>query len=442
MTASQALGSLPVMSTGAWYEDRPLELPAPRSWRVTSHDPAVPQPLDDAAIAAAFATPVGPGLRELARGRRRPLIIVDDLTRPTPVDRLLPRVFAELQSAGIDPPDVSIMVATGAHGAASREASLRKIGAAGARSRVLPHDDLGEVVQLGHTSFGSRVDVDPEVMRSDLLIGIGGIYPQNSAAFGGGAKLVLGVLGRRSIEDLHFGHPSDDGRYDIDNDFRRDVGEMARMTRLAFSVSALVDRHRRLIWLGIGDHEAYYPGGVAEAKRMFTCAKPGEADVVIANAYPMDVSATFMRSKGIIPLLHARAGASRILIAACNEGVGHHGLFPLKPRRGLGADLQTLRRQLRYSPSKLPGLLMGRARSALPAAVHSPKHGGEPRANEILCFITSPSADLREGDVPGMRLFRDWDRVIETVAAEQAASSALEVHVYPCSPLQILGDDT
>jgi hypothetical protein len=286
------------------------------------------------------------------------------------------------------------------------------------------------------------VEIDPEVMRSDLLIGIGGIYPQNSAAFGGGAKLVLGVLGRRSIEDLHFGHPTDDGRYDIDNDFRRDVAEMARMARLAFSVSAMVDQHRRLIWLGVGDQEAYYAGGVAEAKRMFTTAKPTGADVVIANAYPMDVSATFMRSKGVIPLLHARPGASRILIAACNEGLGHHGLFPLKPHRGLRADLQTLRRQLRYSPGKLPGLLLGRARSALPARGPAPKQPGEPRANGILCFIASPSADLRDGDVPGMTLFRDWDRVVETVAAEQAGSSDLQVHLYPCSPLQILGDGT
>ena len=112
MTVNSAAHTLPMMSTGAWYEDRPFELPTPRSWRVTAHDPAVPQPLDDAAIAAAFAAPVGPRLRELARGRRRPLIIVDDLTRPTPVDRLLPQVLAELRSAGIDPPDAGRLAET------------------------------------------------------------------------------------------------------------------------------------------------------------------------------------------------------------------------------------------------------------------------------------------------------------------------------------------
>ena len=57
----------------------------------------------------------------------------------------------------------------------------------------------------------------------------------------------------------------------------------------------------------------------------------GDADVVISAAYPIDVSLTFMRSKGIIPLLHAAPGASRVLVAACPEGVGHHGLFPFVP---------------------------------------------------------------------------------------------------------------
>ena len=51
-----------------------------------------------------------------------------------------------------------------------------------------------------------------------------------------------------------------DGRYDIDNDFRRDVGEMARMAGLRFSVSAMVDQDRRLVWLKAGDHDVVIEG--------------------------------------------------------------------------------------------------------------------------------------------------------------------------------------
>ena len=432
---------LPPISTGAWYDERQIELDVPESWQVRVHRPDLPPPMDDPAIKAAINDPLGmPPLRELAAGRRRPLLLVDDLTRPTPVGRILPHVLAELERAGIAGSEVSIMCATGTHGPASREAILRKVGGAGSECRLLSHDDLGASVRLGRTSFGSHVEVDPEVARSDLLIGVGGIYPQNSAAFGGGAKMILGALSRRSIEDLHFGHPTDDGRYDIDNDFRRDVGEMARMAGLRFSVSAMVDEDRRLVWLQAGDHEAYYAGAVSEAKRMFSAPRPSHADVVIANAFPMDVSATFMYSKGVIPLTYARPGASRILIAACSEGIGHHGLFPLNRRRGLSADLTVLRRQLRYSPRSVPRLVLNRARQVLRVGGATERSGpASPVASQpIICFVTSNGSGLRQGDLPGMRLLEDWGAVTAAVVEEQEGRSDLQVDLYPCSPLQLM----
>ena len=435
------MSTLPPISTGAWYDERYIQLEAPAGWRVAVHLPDVPPPLEDAAIKATIDAPVGlPPLRELAAGRHRPLLLVDDLTRPTPVDRILPHVLAELEQAGIPAPQVSIMSATGTHGPASREAILRKVGSAGGACRVLGHDDLGRSIDLGRTSFGSHVEVDPEVAQSDLLIGLGGIYPQNSAAFGGGAKMILGVLSRRSIEDLHFGHPSDDGRYDIDNDFRRDVGEMAQMAGLRFSISAMVDQDRRLVWLNAGDHEAYYAPAVLEAKRMFTAPRPSQSDVVIANAFPMDVSATFMHSKGIIPLLYARPGASRVLIAACSEGIGHHGLFPLTRRAGLAADLAVLRRQLRYSPGTVPALILNRGRRALRMGADGERTeaAGQTRARQIICFVTSKTTGLRPGDLPNMRLFDDWSAVVSAVMEEQAGEGSQLVDLYPCSPLQLM----
>ena len=416
-----------------------MTLDVPPNWRVRMHVPAVPAPLPDSAIASAIADPVGIApLRELAAGRRRPLILVDDLTRPTPVDRLLPHVLAELQAAGIAPADVGIISATGTHGPASRESILRKVGKAGAACRLVAHDDLGPNVRIGRTSFGSRVEVDPEVAQSDLLIGIGGIYPQNTAAFGGGAKMILGALSRHSIEDLHFGHPSDDGRYDIANDFRKDVGEMALLAGLEFSISAMVDHNRQLVWLRAGDHAAYYTGAVDEAKRMFAAPAASQADVVIANAYPMDVSATFMRSKGVVPLLHARRGASRILIAACSEGIGHHGLFPLVPDSGASALVSKIRRQLRYDPRSLPGTVLKRAHAVLARRAVESEPDRVPDARQILCYVTSPTSGLRDGDIPAMRLLDSWEAVVTAVTTEQAGKPELDVEVYVCSPLQIM----
>src|SRR5919201_5568277 len=90
------------LSTSAWYGDRPLELPFPRHWDITTWWPATPAPLTDDQIAAALERPVGQRpIRELASAASRPAVIVDDLTRPTPVARIFPHLLRQLADAGV-----------------------------------------------------------------------------------------------------------------------------------------------------------------------------------------------------------------------------------------------------------------------------------------------------------------------------------------------------
>jgi lactate racemase len=312
------------LRTAAWYGDRPLPLELPAGWRVTTLRPSTPPPLDDHQIALALERPVGqPPLRELARGRSRPLVIVDDPTRPTPAGRVLPVVLRHLAEAGIPAGAVRVLVATGTHGPPRPEALAAKVGPeAAAACRLLVHDHTRGLARVGRTSFGTPVLVNREVLASDLVIGVGGIYPQHSTGFGGGAKLALGVLGKRSIVALHYRHPSMDGSYEVGNDFRRDLDQVAAMVGLHTSVSVHVDADRRPVRVVCGDHRRSYPETVAFSQRAYRAPGPGSADVVIANAYPIDVSLTFMRSKGITPLLLAKPGASRVLVSACSEGGG------------------------------------------------------------------------------------------------------------------------
>ena len=58
-------------------------------------------------------------------------------------------------------------------------------------------------------------------------MGIGGVYPNYTAGFGGGSKLVLGVLGYRSIKDLHFRHRGMGwGRHEEGDPLRTDLNEI------------------------------------------------------------------------------------------------------------------------------------------------------------------------------------------------------------------------
>ena len=446
----------PSLGTAAWYGDLRFALPVPRDWNVTVHEPVLPPPLGADEIAGAIRAPVGaPPLRELASGAARVAVVVDDLTRPTPVASILPVVLDELDVAGVDRTGVTVVVATGTHGRASADAIARKLGDAARGCRTIAHDDRAGGVRAGRTSRGTTVVVDRVVAAADLVIGIGGVYPQHSTGFGGGSKIVLGVLNRSTIAQLHFRHPSMDGRYTVENAFRADLDEIADLVGLRWSVLAHVDAGRRIVRLVAGDPRRTYPGAASFSRTAFAAPPPGDADVVIANAYPIDTSATFMRSKGIIPLLHARSGASRVLLAACPEGIGHHGLFPFETPTRVGAvrrritmtrargwpEVVRLARAVAVRGSRAAGRRL-HARTGPTTAVPSPHR--LPPAHPILMLRTIDGASA-PGDLPaslpGMRVLRSWMDVVDQVRAEQAGTQRLDVVVYACAPLQVFESD-
>jgi nickel-dependent lactate racemase len=430
----------PPLSTAAWYGDPPLQLAFPADWSVVVHEPDLPPPLGRDEILAALRDPVGaPPLASVAVGRRRVVIIVDDLTRPTPAELVLELMLAELGAAGIMREQVTILVASGTHGPPSLDAMRRKVGRSAEGCRLVAHDDLAECPKVGVSRMGTPVFVDAEVRAADLVIGLGGVYPQHSTGFGGGSKLAIGVLGRRTIARLHFRHESMEGRYDVSNDFRADLAEIAAMIGLRWSVMAHVNARREIVRLVAGDPEQAYAASAAFSRGRFAAPMPIDADVVVANAYPMDLSATFMRSKGVIPLLHAPVGASRVLLAACPEGVGHHGLFPLTPPTGMRRLWRRyeIARTRGWSAVARLGLAVlsrpVRARVARPTTA-------TPRPLPILMYQTIDPPSPLPAHLPGMQAVESWSALLDTIRTQQQGRDGLRVVVYACAPLQVFED--
>ena len=428
------------LRTGAWYGDLPLELDLPDGWDVTTHWPKTPPPVDRDEIARSLSSPLGTGrIRDLAIGKTAPVVLVDDLTRPTPADRVLPLLLDELQQTGLDLGRVTIVAGTGTHASPGRDALVRKIGTeAAAACRFIVHDDRRGLVRIGKTSFGTTVRVNRDVAAGDLVLGIGGIYPQHAVGFGGGSKLALGVLGRQTIATLHYGHPSMHGAYDPENDFRRDLDEIARMIGLRFVCSLQVDARREIVRIVAGDPALLHAQEVVFATETFAAPPPGDADVVISNTYPMDVSVTFMRSKGVTPLLHAHPRSSKVLVAACSEGLGHHGLYPFVgiSRRD---DLLALVRTLRARPADVPAKAVARLTRPLRGRGSRPTTSlGTVSAYPIHLFATH--APELPPLIRGMVTHTSWRAVRDRIHREQGARSRLSVVVYPCAPLQVLVD--
>jgi nickel-dependent lactate racemase len=289
---------------------------------------------------------------------------------------------------------------------------------------------------VGRTSFNTPIRVNAQVAAADLLVGIGGVYPQHTTGFGGGSKLILGVLGRETIARLHYGHPSGQGSYRVDNDFRADLDEIAARLGFRTAVSVHVDERRRIVRAVSGDHLAYYPEAVRYAIDTFAAPLPGDADVVVSNAYPMDTSLTFMRSKGMTPFDHAKPGASRLVVAGCAEGVGHHGLFPYR-NRAPGPAIKHHARRLRAQPSRAPAMVRSAMARAVRAGRGSPAEPGEDPSPPPLLYATAGAPALPQG-VTRLVPHDDWHAVLDAIDAQQSGRDGLRVALYACAPLQVL----
>jgi nickel-dependent lactate racemase len=420
------------LRTNAWRTDESLDLQFPGHWDVTIMWPAPPPALTVEEIAEKLDRPVGqPPITEMSRGKSRPLIIVDDLNRPTPAGLILSLLLKRFRATGIPASNVTILISTGTHGPPSLDSLHNKIGPEAASAcQILIHNAKRNCVEVGRTSSGTLVLVDRAVLASDFVMGIGGVYPNYTAGFGGGSKLALGVLGFRSIKTLHFRF-SGVGWGTRNRVLRTELDEIARMIRLETIVSIQINADREIVRLTCGDHFSYYEDEVAFAQQFFGSPTPEGADVVISNAYPSDLSLTAALQKGTAPLLHASRRSSRIVIASCAEGVGEHGLFPVIKPRYLPV-LQVARRLSAMKPRELVQAIARRMQGG-------PRHSKAAETqNPIWIYRPLHGDDNLPSNIAGYHVVDSWSEVLAGIEREQGTGKRLNVFLYPCAPLQSL----
>jgi nickel-dependent lactate racemase len=423
------------LRTGAWYGDRAVNLVFPDDWEVNVLWPRTPQPLSDSDMVAALEHPTNQApIRKLCVGKNRPVLVVDDLTRPTPVAAVMPMVLAQFKQAGVPLNKISVVLASGMHAPPDPDAIVKKLGSeAAAACRVVIHDYNRGLITVGQTRFGTPVMVNAEVAQSDFVVGIGGLYPNHTAGFGGGSKLVLGTLGRRSIAHLHAHHEVGWGG-SPDGDLRLDLDEIASLVQMRTMITLHVDADRRVVHMHCGDHFTYYKEAVAFCRTAYSVQPPEGAEVVVSNTYPNDASLTFARMKGMAPL-HSWAPphATRIAVAACSEGIGRHNLFPLAHF----PEAEWFRAVAR----RASGIRLGEVGKKLARRIARPVRartaGRSPRP-PIWLYCPGDADKLLRFSLPDIRITCSWECILQSIAREQKDKKRLKVCVYPCAPLQFL----
>ncbi len=289
-------------------ESQALELPA--GWTVQQvARPAIPPAGEDwqEHLATALTRPEGsPPLAKLLAARQagKICVVVEDVSRHSPLAEILRIVFRELSHAQIPNENIEIVFATGMHPALTPAQAVEKIGeelAARVGWRCNPWGKSDAYVSVGVVRDGPAaldLRIDRGVARAELRLVVTCVSPHLQAGFGGGYKMLLpGCAHLESIRQLHLaGVPRRAvqmvGQPHTANRMRRLIDAAGAAVDEAggrsFGIQYVLDADDRLAAVAAGD--------VTACQRMLAkqCAAgcgvviDSPADVVIASAFPRE----------------------------------------------------------------------------------------------------------------------------------------------------------
>lgn len=307
------------------------ELDLPSTSVVGSFGPNLPKGdgLTDAQMTAQIKSPIGaPALAELARGKKRVLIVTDDNTRSTPLERLVPLVAAELNQAGVPDAAITVLIGLGTHRDMTEAEIREKFGPEAVRRfRIVNHawNDPSALVTLPQDELPFPVVVNRLVPEADLVISLGSIVPHATVGFSSGGKTIMpGVCGEATIENTHWmalQFPMREIIGVFDNPMRRAVCAVARRAGLRFIVNVVMLEDGRVLNLVSGDPESAHRAGVDACRDIYGVSIPRPADIVIAEAFPCDIDLRQAIKAVCAADIVCRDGGVIILPAACPEGV-------------------------------------------------------------------------------------------------------------------------
>ena len=279
----------------------------------------------------AMENPIGTSrLEELAKGKKKVVVLCSDHTRPVPSKLILPPMLEAIRR-GNPQAEITLLIATGCHRGTTRQELVNKLGAEMAeKEHILIHDCAAgeDMVDLGILPSGGRLRINKAAVEADLLVAEGFIEPHFFAGFSGGRKSVLpGIAARETVYANHCSQFIDDphARAGIleGNPIHRDMVWAARKAGLAYIVNVVLGGKGQVIGAFAGDFDEAHRAGTEFLASLCQKEAP-EADIVVTsnNGYPLDQN-IYQAVKGMSTAeVACRKGGVIVIAARCEDGNG------------------------------------------------------------------------------------------------------------------------
>ncbi len=291
--------------------------------------PSEPEKKEEATLLVkrALENPINSSrLSEIVNPDSKVVIIVSDVTRPTPTAKILPPLFEELYLGGAKDENITVVFALGLHRQQTEEESKRLVGEEIYKKiRCIQHDTR-RCKSIGVTSLGTPIEILEDVVDADIVVGTGSIEFHYYAGYSGGAKSVLpGVSSQESVITNHkmmFDEKAVSGR--VDGAVRQDMEEAAKIFGLDFILNVVLDSKKEIVAAVAGDFIEAHRKGTEVVDSMYKVpVEPADAVIVSCGGFPKDVN-LFQANKALDNATQAvKEGGFIILVAECAEGIGN-----------------------------------------------------------------------------------------------------------------------
>jgi nickel-dependent lactate racemase len=314
-----------------------------------------------ALIGAALDAPVGCApLAELARGRRRVVVLVPDATRKAHLSMVLPALLDRLRNAGVTAGDVTVLVACGTHPPAPEDALAALLGPLPGGVRVLQHDsrDDGALVRVGALASGEPVRLHRSAVEADLLLAVSALAHHYFAGFTGGPKMVFpGVAGHAEIQANHrlvidLGHepprrhPGCEPGVLAGNPVAEEIALAAALRPPDLALLIVQGSDGRPAWCAAGPLSAVFPAGVERVREWYE-VDAGSFTRIVAAAGGAPADVTIIQSHKALDAAcrFAAPGAEVLFVASCEGGPGSAAMVPFLADPRPAAILDRLARE-------------------------------------------------------------------------------------------------
>jgi lactate racemase len=292
---------------------------------------------EKAAFHEAVRHPIGAApLADLVDAGDRVAIVIADLTRPLPSDRLLTWIFEELSHVPAE--NFTVIIGTGTHRANTADEIRSMVGDEVLRRvRVINHnaydnETMHEVRPAGEGRPALMFNRD--YVEADKRILVGFIEPHFMAGFSGGYKAVFpGIANLAAIMHYHradaIGHPRSTWGILEENPTQAQIRQNGSTVPVTFLVNVTLNHRRQITGYYCGDVITAHEAGCRVVKETAMVACPQRYPLIVTtnSGYPLDQN-LYQTVKGMCAAAEIiEDGGLMVVAARCNDGFPAHGNF-------------------------------------------------------------------------------------------------------------------